>query len=165
MSNIDTLRQHPIICKAVSQLLTTHETQAKVKASQGKTSNKRSGRYNTTDTCHTSPEKRWANEGYFGSQRKKRQACDDLTLTQRVVGQLSNVYQIKDANTSKQVILAMKDATLLPWQAVRSTWATSMKEVEEGLLTWGDATQWALNQLSASQIAMAYANLMSSSGS
>ena len=65
--------------------------------------------------------------------------------------QLSNVYQIKDRNTSKQallqVIMVMKDATSLPWQAVRSAWATSMHEVEEGQLTWGDATQWALNRL------------------
>ena len=58
----------------------------------------------------------------------------------------------------------MKDATSLPWQAVRSTWATSMHEVEEGRLTWGDATQWALNCLSASQIGMANANLTASSG-
>ena len=40
-----------------------------------------------------------------------------------------------------------------------------MHEVEEGLLTWRDAIQWALNRLSASQIAMANANLMVSSGS
>ena len=166
--NIDTLRQNPTISQAVSQLLATYETQAKAEASQGKASNKRSGRYNTTDTSHTSPERRWANEGYFGSQGKKRQAYDDLTLTQWVVGQLSNVYQIKDPNVSKQallqVILAMKDATSLPWQAVRGAWATSMHEVEEGRLAWGDATQWALNRLSASQIAMANANLTSSSG-
>ena len=116
--NIDTLRQNPSISQAVSQLLATYETQAKTEASQGKTSNKRSGRYNTTDTSHTSPEKRWANEGYLGSQGKKLQAYDNLTLTQWVVGQLSNVYQIKDPNTSKQallqVIMAMKDATSLP---------------------------------------------------
>ena len=152
--NIDTLRQHPSISQAVTQLLATYETQVKTEASQGKTSNKRSGRYNTTDTAHTSPEKRWANEGYLGSQGKKRQAYDDLMLTQWVVGQLSNVYQIKDPYISKQallqVIMVMKDATSLPWQDVRSAWATSMHEVEEGRLTWGDATQWALNCLSAS---------------
>ena len=82
--NIDTLRQHPSISQAVSQLLATYETQAKAEISQGKTSNKCSGRYNTTDTAHASPEKRWANEGYFGSQGKKRHAYDDLTLTQWV---------------------------------------------------------------------------------
>ena len=135
------LKQHPSISQAVSQLLATYETQAKAEASQGKTSNKRSGQYNTTDTSHTSPEKRWANEGYLGSQGKKREAYDDLTLTQWVVGQLSNVYQIKDPNISKQallqIILAMKDATSLTWQAVRSAWATSMHKVEEGRLTWG----------------------------
>ena len=53
------------------------------------------------------------------------------------------------------------DATSLPWQAVRSAWATSMHELEEGSLTWADATQWALNRLSASQIAMANSNITS----
>ena len=67
---------------------------------------------------------------------------DDLSLTQWAVGQLSNVYQMKDAVVSKQallqVILALKYATSLPWQAR----ATSMHEIEDGSLTWADATQW-----------------------
>ena len=71
---------------------------------------------------------------------------DDLSLTQWAVGQLSNVYQMKDAVISKQallqVILVLKDATSLPWQAVKSAWATSMHEIEDGSLTWADATQW-----------------------
>ena len=60
-----------------------------------------------------------------------------------------------------QTILALKDATSLPWQAVRIAWATSMHEPEEGSLTWVDATQWALNRLSASQIAMANSSITS----
>ena len=38
---------------------------------------------------------------------------------------------------------------------VRDAWAHSMHDVEEGRLTWADSTQWAINRLSASQIAMA----------
>ena len=33
-------------------------------------------------------------------------------------------------------------------------WAASMHEVEEGTLSWANTTQWSLNRLSASQIAM-----------
>ena len=42
----------------------------------------------------------------------------------------------------------------MPWPAVRSAWAVSMTEVEEGRLTWDDTTQWALNRVSSSQIAV-----------
>ena len=79
-----------------------------------------------------------------------------------VVGQLSNIYHIyhmQDPNTVKQsllqVILSLRDATSLPWQAVRGAWANFMHELEQGNLQWGDATQCALNRLSTSQIAMA----------
>ena len=92
------------------------------------------------------------------STKKKSQVCGELTP---MLGQLSNVYQIKDPTTSKcarlQVILAIGDATSLPWQATRTARTTSMHELEEGRLTWGDVTQWALNRLSDSQIIMAYA--------
>ena len=75
------------------------------------------------------------------------------------MGQLNNVVHIQDPSTAKhtllQVILALKDATLLPWEAVKSAWGNSMHEVEQGTLTWEDSVQWSLNRLSASQIAMA----------
>ena len=49
----------------------------------------------------------------------------------------------------------MKDATSLPWPAVRGAWATSKHDLEEGHLGWQDATQWSINRLSSSQISMA----------
>ena len=54
-----------------------------------------------------------------------------------------------------QTILALKDATSLPWPAVRAAYGTSRHEVELGNLSWGDQMQWAINRLSASQIAIA----------
>ena len=54
-----------------------------------------------------------------------------------------------------QTILALKDATSHPWPAVRAAYGTSMHEVELGNLSWGDQMQWAINRLSALQIAMA----------
>ena len=90
---------------------------------------------------------------------EKRVVYDELTMPQWVVGQLSNIFHMKDQVTARhallQVILAMKDATSLPWTAVRSAWATSMHDLEEGNLGWQDATQWSLNRISASQISMA----------
>ena len=80
-------------------------------------------------------------------------------MAQWVTGQLSNIYNIKDFITARhallQVILAIKDATSLPWGAVRSAWATSMHDLEEGDLHWDNATQWTINRLSASQMSMA----------
>ena len=62
-----------------------------------------------------------------------------------------------DAAISKQAllqaILLLIDAVSLPWQAVKTAWATSMHEIEDGSLYWADATQ--LNPISALQIAMA----------
>ena len=36
-----------------------------------------------------------------------------------------------------------------------------MHDIEEGRLTWADSTQWAINRLSASQIAMANSQVTS----
>ena len=64
-----------------------------------------------------------------------------------------------------QTILALKDATSLPWQAVRAAYANSMHDMEQGILTWDDQMQWSLNRLSASQIAMANTNIVTTQGS
>ena len=48
----------------------------------------------------------------------------------------------------------MTDATSLPWAAVRKAYAVSMHEIEKGTLTWDNSTQWSVNQISPSQIAM-----------
>ena len=70
------------------------------------------------DIFHTIPEYRWPNEGYHTGAGKKKVAYDDLTLPQWPVGQLSNIFHMKDPITAKhallQVILAMKYATSLP---------------------------------------------------
>ena len=110
------------------------------------------------DVVQTAPEFRWPNKGYHAPGGKKRVIYDDLTLPQWVVGQLTNIYHMRDQTMARsallQVILSMKDATSLPWAAVRSAWATSMYDLEEGNLTWKDTTQWSINRLSASQISM-----------
>ena len=133
---------------------------------QGKVTHKKSGRFNTTDTVTAIPELRWPNEGYHGIGGLKRTLYDDLTIQEWAVWQVTNIYHIQDPVLTKQVllqvILSLRDATSLPWQAVRSAWGNSMHEIEQGSLQWSDATQWALNRLSTSQIAMANALRISS---
>ena len=169
LPNINSLRQNPSISQSVAQIMSSYETQAKQEAAIGKNQHTRkSGRYNTMDTIMSAPELRWPNEGYHNTNGKKRVVYDDLSLSEWAVGQLNNIYQIQDPVVVKkallQTIMALKDATSLPWVAVRSAYANSMHKMEQGTLSWDDQTQWSLNRLSASQIAMANANISSAQG-
>ena len=104
------------------------------------------------------PQMRWPNEGFHASNGKKWIVYNDLSFPHWVSGQLTNIYNIQDPNLVKQallqVIMATRDAASLPWPVVKNTWAVSMHEVEEGSLDWSQTTQWSLNRLSASQLAM-----------
>ena len=140
---LEAIRRIPTISDTVSNLLASYEDQVKA-AIQGR-QHRKSGRYNSTDMALTAPEFRWPNEGFHGQTGKKKTVYDDLTLPQWITGQLTNIYHMRDQNTARQallqVILAMKDATSLPWTAVRNAWATSMHDLEEGHLGWHDSTQ------------------------
>ena len=133
--DVETLRRIPTIAQSVTSALAAYEDQPKLLSMQGKHL-RRSGRYNTGETVNTLPENRWPNKGFHASTGKKRVRYDDLTLPQWITGQLSNIYHMRDQTTAGhallQVILAMKDATSLPWTAVRSAWAMSMHDLEEG---------------------------------
>ena len=48
----------------------------------------------------------------------------------------------------------MRDAVSLPWPVVKSAWAVSMTDIEEGRLSWADSMQWSLNRISNSQLVM-----------
>ena len=93
----------------------------------------------------------------MGQMEKKRLLYDDLSMPQWVAGRL-NILPMQDHNTAEQalvqVIAAMKDAASIPFTAVKNAWACSKHELEEGNLAWGDATQWALNRSSVSQVLM-----------
>ena len=143
--------------EAVSSILASYDSHNRLESSQGKP-HRRSGCYNTHDTVSVAPEVRWPNEGFHGSNSKKRLLYDDLSMPQWVGGQLTNILHMQDQATSRQaliqVIAAMKDAVSIPFTAVKNAWACSMHELEEGNLTWNDSTQWALNRLSASQVSL-----------
>ena len=161
---LDSLRKLPNVSEAVSSILASYEQQAKHESLQGKNSRK-SGRYNNFDTVSNPPERRWPNEGYHGSNGKKRLLYDDLSMPQWVAGQLTNILHMQDPLTSKQaltqVVCARKDAVSLPFTAVKNAWACSMHELEEGNLSWADSTQWALKRLSASQVSLVNAQSVS----
>ena len=155
--SLEAIQRMLTISNAVSNLLASYEDQ--VRASVQGRQPRKSGWYNSSDMAHTAPEFRWPNEGFHGQTGKNKVTYDDLTLPQWVTGQLTNIYHMKDQTTARQallqVILGMKDATSLPWTAVRNAWATSLHDLEEGHLAWDNSTQWAINRLRASQISMA----------
>ena len=106
---------------------------------------KKSGRYNITDTSVVGPQFRWPNEGLISNSHLKKPTYDDLNMAQWVLGQLNNVLLIEDNGTLRnvltQVAMAIRDAVSLPWPAVRSAWAVSMTDIEEGRLAWTDSMQ------------------------
>ena len=50
--------------------------------------------------------------------------------------------------------MSLTDAVSLQWPAVRSAWAASMNQVEEAQHSWTNDTQWALNRIGMSQVAV-----------
>ena len=167
---LDVMRSIPSISSAVSKLLAHYDDQANQEAFPGKgyTVRKKSGRYNVTDNPIANPQFRWPNEGLVSNSHLKKPPYDDLSMAQWVSGQLNNILLIEDAVTVRNVLtqmaMAMKDAITLPWPAVRSAWAVSMSEVEEGRLGWADSTQWALNRISNSQLAVLNSHTSTSGG-
>ena len=133
------LRGNAGISEAVNYLLSSYEGNLQTELARGKHNIKKSGRYNSHDSITAPPHLRWPNEGYHSSSGKKRVTYDELTMPQWVAGQLTNIYSISEPTLVKQAILqmvfAMRDATSLPWNAVRTAWASSMHEVEEGNLS------------------------------
>ena len=106
MPDPSVLRRMPYVSDSVSEIMATYEAQARTLAAQGKTTtSRRSGRYNTVDTIINEPERRWPNEGFHGGQGKNRLTYDELTLPQWVVGQLSNIYNIRDNTVARQALL------------------------------------------------------------
>ena len=81
----------------------------------------------------------------YGSSVKKKLLYDDLSMPQWVAEQLTNILHMQNHNLAKQALLqiicAMNAAVLLPFTAIKNAWAYSMQDLEEGSLTWGDATQ------------------------
>ena len=152
--SLETLREIPIVPKAVNDVLATYDVSIlpQLSPSQpgsetGITQLKQSLRRHIR--C-------WPNEDFQDSGDKKHQLYDEHSMMQWCVGELTNIYHISDPLMSKQallqVICSMEDTTSLQWVAVRSTTVHPQYQRKDTFL--GDSTQWAINRLSASQIAV-----------
>ena len=146
LPNLEVLRKNNKVANSVNQLLAFYEQKGRQEVIQGKgSSTKKSGRYSIVEMVTAPPHLRWPNEGCHMTNGKKRAVYNDLNMAQWVSGQLTNVYNIQDPILLKQVLLqvimATRDNTTLPWQAVKRAWATSMHEIEDGSLQWSDTTQ------------------------
>ena len=149
LPSLSDLRQNQEISHSVNQVLVSYESQAQLEATQGKDTQRKSGRINNTDTVTRLPQFRWPNEGLSSVTGKKKVLYNKLTVSEWTAGQLSYIYLIQDPDLVKhamvQTIQALKDATSMPLQAVRTAYAQSMHQVEQGTLLWQNITQWALN--------------------
>ena len=89
-------------------------------------------------------------------------------MAQWISGQLNNMLLVEDNTTLNniltQVLMAMRDAVSLPWPAVRSGWAVSITDIEEGRLSWTDSMQWSLNRIGNSQLAVLNSNSVTQNG-
>ena len=98
-----------------------------------------------------SPQLRWPNEGLVSTSHLKKPAYDDLSLAQWASGQLANILLVEDQALSRSMLVqmaaTMRDAISLPWPVLRSAWAVSMTDIEEGRLGWTDSMQWSLNRI------------------
>ena len=155
----------------MSQLLASYDHQADKEALQGKqnVTRKKSGRYNTTETTTIGPSFRWPNEGLVSASHLRKPSYDDLTLAQWASGQIANILLVENHSLSKNMLIqmaaAMRDSVSLPWPVIRSAWAVSMTDIEEGRLSWADSMQWSLNRISNSQLAMHNTPSVNPSGS
>ena len=112
------------------------------------------------------PQYRWPNEGLVANSYFKKPSYDDLNMAQWTSGQLNNVLLVEDNTTLRCMLTQMEmgDAASLPWSAVRSAWAVSMTDIEEGRLQWSDSLQWSLNRISNSQVAVLNSDSVNPSG-
>ena len=124
---LEAVRSSSDISRAVTRLLTYYDDQAEMEVLQGKGpfGRRKSGRYNVTDTTNVKPEFKWPNEGYITNSSVKNPAYDDLSMAQWVAGQLHNISQVEDPMLMK---LMLQQVT--------------------------DQTQWSLNRINSSQIAV-----------
>ena len=137
---LDVMGSIPSVSSAVSRLLAKYDDQADQEALPGKTSSirKRSGRYSITDTSIVGPQYRWPNEGLVSNSHIKKPSYDALNMAQWSSGQLCNMLLVEDNTTLRNMLTQMSmvilDAVSLPWSAVRSAWAVSMTDIQEGRL-------------------------------
>ena len=159
--SLQALRDDQTLATQVAGLLASYDQQTGPEVSTGRLPRVRSGRYNTTDCSTQVPHLRWPNEGYK-CPTKGNLGFNSLSIPQFVAGHMANCLQVSDHQVLRsmltQLMMSMGDAAAMPWSAIRGAWATSMSDIEHNLLSWENQSQWSLNRLSYTRIAMTNSN-------
>ena len=158
---LQTLRSNTMANNAADVQMTRLQATAR-DTCQGKLTHRVSGHYNTREIPGSDPQVRWPNEGVAPTGGAQRLKYDELSIPQWVAGEISNLLQVEDSRIQRYMLLqvrnSMRDAMSLPWSVVRSAFAMSMHEIEEGRLTWADHLTWSMNRMETSQALLLAAN-------
>ena len=92
--DVNAIRANPTISQSVYHVFSPLEASSSPEATHGKTTHKKSGRFNAADTVTAVREFRWPNEGFHGIGGCKRTLYGDLTIQEWAVAQLSYIYHI-----------------------------------------------------------------------
>ena len=120
--SLQTLRQHQPSEEAANYSWRQLEGQLQQQM-DGKILNNTSGRFNVKRIVTALPQYRWPNEGVPADTKRRKVAYDDLSISQWVAGQASNILLTRDYETQmrmlNQLILTMQDTITMPSSVTR----------------------------------------------
>ena len=155
---LETLRTNPIIQQLVEERIAVMESRMRTELQQGVYKRKKSGRYNTLETPHGTPQVRWPNEGCLTGTARRRVPFDDLTLGQFVIGFVTNALDTQHPSLMRNMLLEMvktiKLAENMSWPIAKGAFAASMHRIEDEPLSWNDSRTLSENRLTYSQAAV-----------
>ena len=158
VSNINMLRSNPLIQQMVEERMALLEAKMKLELQGGMSRRRKSGRYNISDTPHSTPHLRWPNESCVIGTARKRTTFDELTLGQFVIGLVTNALDTQHIPTMKimlnELVETVKLAENISWPIARGAFAASMLKIEDEGITWADSRTLADHRLTYSQSAV-----------
>ena len=101
---IDVLRSNPLIQQMVEERMALLEAKMKLELQGGMSHRRKSGRYNVSDTPHSTPHLRWPNESCVIGTAWKRTTFDELTLWQFVIGLVTNALETQHTPTMRSML-------------------------------------------------------------
>ena len=150
-SNIDMLRSNPLIQLMVEERMALLEAKMKLELQGGMSRRRKSGRYNISDTPHSTPHLRWPNESCVIGTARKRTTFGELTLGQFVIGLVTNALDTQHTPTMKsmlnELVETVKLAENISWPIARGAFAASMLKIEDESITWADSRTYSLIHL------------------
>ena len=83
------------------------ETKIKMELAQGTQVQKKSDRYNTSETPNSNPHLCWPNESCLTGTVRKRMVCDDMSFGQFVVGFVQNILDEKHTEMANRMLIEL----------------------------------------------------------